>query len=158
MPLGFGFGWVFEGSGGGGRVVPAARRRIETMLWINDTPLQRFGLTLQRPSSWQDGTSRALLETVRVPALTGGRYELLPTVPARDVTISGVMLDLPLETQQAALSALTDALSGLLELRWPHAHNQVMRGMAGPLQVEPLNPDKAFANPYRTALDRKSVV
>ena len=150
MPLGFGWGWIFAGGGGG--YIPPTRRRVETILWINDTPLQRFGLTLQRPTAWLDGTSRALLETVRVPALTGGRYELLPTVPPRDVTLTGVMLDLPLETQQAALSALTDAFSGLLELRWAHAPNQVMRGMAGPLQVEALNPDKAFVNPDRTAL------
>jgi hypothetical protein len=151
MPLGFAFGWVFEGSGAGG-YVPPTRRVVETMLWINDTPLQRFGLVLQRPTAWLDGAARALPETARIAGLTGGRYELLPIVPSRDVTLTGVMLNLPLETQQAALSALTDALSGLLELRWPHASMQVMRGVAGPLQVEPVNPDKAFVHPDRTAL------
>lgn len=151
--LGFGFSWIFAGSGGapsGTGAVP--RRRVETMLWINDQPLQRLGLTLQRPTSWLDGLARTLPDTQRTPGLTGGRYAALPDTAARDVTLTGVMLDVPLETQRAALSALTDALSGFLELRWPHAPNQVMRGVAGPLQVEPVNPDKAFVHPDRTAL------
>lgn len=148
MPIGLGFGWLFTGGGSGGAGAPNPRR-VETMLWINDLPLQRTGMILQRPTGWVDDVTRVLPETSRVPGLTGGRYAALPSAPPRDVTITGVLLDVNMDVLQQQLAALNDLLSGELELRWPHAPGFVQYGLAGPLQVEPFNPDKAFVRPDR---------
>jgi hypothetical protein len=144
--IGFGFRWLFQGASSGAGAARAPRT-VPVTLWINDTPIERFGFVLQRPAGWLDTVTRPLLDTSRIPGLTGGRYEQLPTVPSRDVTISGVLLDVNMDALQAQLAALNDQLSGLLELRWPHAPGFVQRGMAGPLSVEPYNPDKAFVRP-----------
>jgi hypothetical protein len=143
MPLGFSFGFLFAGGSSSAPSV-APLPRVPTMLWANETPLQLAGVVLQRPTGWLDGATRALPEVDRVPGYTGGRYGVLPTVGPLDITLTGVMLDVTLEQQRAALSALTDLFTGEVELRWPHAPTQVMRGMAGPITVEPFNPDKAF--------------
>lgn len=140
--LGFAFGWIFAGGS-------AARPRptlpfVTTMLWINDTPLQLTGVTLQQVAGWLDGASRVLPEVDSIDGLTGGLYGPLPATGPRDVVLEGVMLDVPLEQQTAALGALTDLLTGELELRWPHAPHLVMRGVAGPIRVTPLKADKPF--------------
>lgn len=142
---GFSFGWLFEGTST--RAAVPWPRKVETMCWINELPLERTGLVLQRPGAWLDGLARALPETERVPGRTGGPYATLPATPPRDVTLEGYLIDVPMETLQAQLAALEDFLSGLLELRWPHAPGYVQRGLAGPLVVTPFNPDKAFHRP-----------
>lgn len=142
--LDFGFRWLFEGTASS--VVPLPRK-IETMLWINELPLERTGLVLQRPSAWLDNVTRPLLETTRAPGMTGGRYEAIPVASTRDVTLTGVLLDVSIDVLQQQLAALNDVLSGLLELRWPHAPTCIQRGVAGPLQVEPIQPDRAFVSP-----------
>lgn len=142
--LEFGFRWLFEGTSIG---IPPMPRRIETMLWINEVPLERLGLVLQRPAGWLDGVSRPLLETARMPGMTGGAYEAYAAAQARDITIAGVLLDVSIDVLQQQLAALNDALSGLLELRWPHAPACIQRGVAGPAQVEPLLVDRAFITP-----------
>jgi hypothetical protein len=139
--LGFAFGWLFAG---GGTSVAPPPPQVSTMLWINDTPLHVAGVTLQRPTGWLDGVARALPESSRMPGLTGGRVDSLTTVPERDVTLSCVLLGVTLEQQREALGALFDLLTGELELRWPHAPTQVMRGIAGPPSVSPTNAEKAF--------------
>lgn len=142
---GFGFGWLFEGTST--RAAVPWPRKVETMLWINELPLERTGLVLQRPTGWLDGLARALPETDRLPGRSAGPYASLPVTPWRDVTLEGYLIDVPLETLQQQLAALQDALSGLLELRWPHAPTFVQRGVAGPLEVTPFNADRAFVRP-----------
>lgn len=143
MPLGLGFGFLFAG-GSSGAPSPTPLPFVPTMLWVNNTPLQLAGVTLQRPSGWLDDVTRALVDVDRVPGFTGGRYDVLPTVGPRDVTLTGVMLNVSLEQQRDALAALKDLFTGEVELRWPHAPTQVMRGVAGPMAVTSLNEDKAF--------------
>ncbi len=143
MPLGFAFGWLFAG-GSSGAPLPTPLPFVPTMLWVNNRPLQLAGVTLQRPAGWLDGATRALPEVSRIEAHTGGNYDVLPTVGPRDVALTGVMLGVPLTRQREALGALTDLFTGLVELRWPHAPTQVMRGVAGPITVTTLNEDKAF--------------
>lgn len=150
MPIGIGFGWLFTGppgSGGG----PRPPRRIETMLVVNNLPLQRTGLVLQRATGQLDNVSRVLPETARVPGLTGGRYEEFPAAPARDITLVGWLLDVTHEQLQQQLAMVHDAFDGELELEWPHAPGFVQYGVAGPAQVEPINPDKGYAHPDRQA-------
>ncbi|WP_396216387.1 hypothetical protein [Gemmatimonas sp.] len=159
MMLGFSFGWLFAGGSSNNAPRAGSVPFVPTMLWINDTPLQVAGVTLQQPSRWLDGASRALPDVGRATGLTGGQYGSLPTTESRDVLLECVMLGVTLEQEQAALAAFTDLLTGELELRWPHAPNNVMRGVAGPLQVNPVTPAKAFVLDMqrRVSLRRVSV-
>ena len=159
MSASFGLRWLFQpASSGTGPpdppdpppVLPATSSRVvPTMLWVNDTPLERFGLVLQRPERWLDQVARPLPETTRLGGLTGGRYERLAPSAARDMVVSGVLLNVSLETLQQQLAALYDAFAGLLELRWPHAPTAIQRGVAGVATVEPYVPEKAFVRPDR---------
>jgi hypothetical protein len=146
-------GWLFEPPpGGGGSPTPLPwPRQIETMLWINDLPLERTGLILQRPTGWLNDVTRILPETARVNGLTGGRYQELAPGAALDVTLTGALINITHEQLQEQLAMLKDWLSGLLELRWPHAPEFVRTGRAGPPDVVPLDPEKAFVDPDRQA-------
>ncbi len=162
MSSSFGFRWLFQpagvsgpgpGPGPGpepGPSTPSAPpRTVPTMLWVNETPLERFGLVLQRPERWLDSVTRPLPDSARVPGMTGGRLEPFAASSARDLVLTGVLLNVALETLQQQLAALHDAFGGLLELRWPHAPRALQRGVAGLATVEPYVPEKAFVAPDR---------
>lgn len=158
----FGFRWLFQpssattppgpgpGPGPGPSHTPSPPpRTVPTMLWVNETPLERYGLVLQRPERWLDSVTRVLPDTTRAPGMTGGPYAGLTAAPPRDLVLTGVLLNVALETLQQQLAALHDAFAGLLELRWPHAPGSLMRGVAGLATVEPYVPEKAFVQPDR---------
>lgn len=153
MPLGFGFGFLFEGSSGGD-VVPiiTGPRRVPTMLWINNTPLEWYGLQLQRADGVLDAPSIALPNVSRIPLLTGGRYEPMALSGPRDIVLTGIICDIPMEVWRPALRQLHDAMSGLLELRWAHSPHSVMYGVAGEPKTSHVQPDKMYVAPDRTAI------
>lgn len=143
--LGFAFGWLFAGGTTAAPAARASRRRlVPTVVWINNTPVQLAGVRVQRLAGVLNGTARATPQASRVGGFTGGRYApLVPTQP-REIELTGVLLNVPLEQQRAALDAWFLLCTGELELRFPHAPTQVIRGVAGTPQVEPLDPEKAY--------------
>ncbi|BAH39304.1 hypothetical protein GAU_2262 [Gemmatimonas aurantiaca T-27] len=145
--------WLFQPPPTGSAITPRppAPRRIETMLWINDCPLERLGFVLQRPQGWLDDVTRVLPETLRIQGLTGGQYQELAPAPALDIVLEGALIDVSIDQLQMQLAMLRDWLSGLLELRWPHAPQSVRRGRAGPVTVRALKETSAFVSPDRQA-------
>jgi hypothetical protein len=158
MSLGFAWGWIFAGSGAGSAPGVAARR-IATPLWINDTPLERLGLVLQRAGNRLHNVARPAITVESVPDLTGGRYGQHTAAAPLQFELVGVMLDIALEDQRAGLSALSAFLHrGLLELRTAHAPDEILRGLAGPILAEPLDPARAFVRPDRTGVQVSTTI
>lgn len=151
MPLGI-HSFFFDPPPPGAPVAPTLPwpRRIEDMLVINELPIQRTGLILQRPTGWLDDLTATTPQTARIRGLSGGRYEALPESRPRTITLEGWLVDVVHEELQQTLRGVRAWLgTGLLEIRWPHARAYLQRGMAGEIIPTPFNIDKAFVNPDR---------
>lgn len=117
---------------------------ITTMCRVNRVPLERVHVIVQRPTGHLGASARAMPEVARVRGYTGGLYAGAPTLQDFTLTIEGVMLVAPLMSQPAYANAVTDLFVGEVEIEWAHAPGWIMRGVAGPITVEPMRTDRAF--------------
>lgn len=143
--LSFAFGWLF--AGGSSTAPPIARRRprVTTVVHINETPIQFAGVRVQRVAGVLDGAGRGPIESLSVPGFSGGRVPTIVASTPRQLELIGVMLDVPLAQQSAALRALELLCSGELELRFAHAPTRVLRGVvSGPIRCDAVDPSKAY--------------
>lgn len=149
LGLGFGFlSWLTEGTGGEAVApLPVGRPRIPVACWINNTPCEWLGLTLQRAPQWMSGGAAGATSIERQPGLSGGRYVPLREASDLTITLQGRFRGLTLETRSTAANMFTNALRGMLEIRFPDAPTHVVRGVASPAVITPARDNAQFAEP-----------
>lgn len=149
--LGFGLLGLFaEGSSTEGVtpvVIASHRTRVPTACWINNTPIEALGFSLARATDWLSAAVTPRVTVQGSPGLSGGRYATLQESSSLTVSLVGRLRGVTIDTRATVANAFSDALRGLLEVRFPDASDKVLRGLAGPVSVSAPLQFGQFAEP-----------
>lgn len=105
-------------------------RRVPTILWIAETPIERLGLQLVRAAGGLHDAALAPLTVTSYPGLTGGRFETLQTVAPRVIELEGHHIGSDFGARARWLDTLKTALRGRLPIRWADTPDRVAYGVA----------------------------
>lgn len=162
LPLSlFGEGSSGSGGSGGGPSVPpdVPGTPIDTLgetAWINNWPVEAWGMRLLRPLNWLSSSATPAAAAVMAPGMTAGQYEGLQPAAPLELSLEGVFPESDIPTRVGIANTVVDGLRGLLEIRFADAPTHVLFGVAHPMVVTPLT-EKTFFPGKRTAAVKVSI-
>lgn len=112
-------------------------------LTINGRTLASLGVSGRALSGWLDAPAVQRQTTV-IPGLLGVAPSPIMTSTAREIKLTLNVPVASLTGRAAALNTLTDALSGLLTLRFDDTPGRIVRAVAGPLTVASIAPNASM--------------